>query len=158
VRKSRLAILVTKGGQAATACSAMGASTYWAAAQGPRKTRPRSLVIDDRPDVRYIAGRRLGALGHEVLEAPDGATGLHLARAYRPEVVLVDIVLPDMDGYELARLLRAELGPTVRIAAMTGFPQFDASRSLDAGFDQHFLSPIEPAALESWLGVRPSGR
>lgn len=114
--------------------------------------RLRMLVIDDHPEIRYIAGKRLRELGHVVYEAADGATGLQLARAHRPDVILVDIVLPDMQGYEVARQLRIEFGRTALIAAVTAFTELDRGKSLEAGFDQHFHSPIEAAALQSWLG------
>ena len=119
--------------------------------------RPVALVIDDRPDIRYIVGKRLRAMGMEVLEAPDGDTGIALARRHRPAIVLVDIVLPDMDGYQVARQLRAELGLSVRMAAMTGFELPSSAACLDAGFDQLFPSPVEPAALRSWLGQSSAG-
>lgn len=114
--------------------------------------RLRMLVIDDHPEIRYIAGKRLREMGHIVYEAADGATGLQLARAHRPDVILVDIVLPDMQGYDVARELRTEFGRTALIAAVTAFRELEPGASLEAGFDQHFHSPIEPAALQSWLG------
>lgn len=122
----------------------------------PGQRALRMLVIDDRAEVRYLAGKRLRKLGHEVYEAADGATGLELARQHRPDVILVDIVLPDMPGYEVGRLLRAEFGRTALIAAVTGFAELDASKSFEAGFDRHFRSPIEPAELERWLNSAPS--
>ena len=117
-----------------------------------RQDRHVAVVIDDRPDVRYIVGKRLRAMGFEVHEAADGRGGLALARRHRPEVILVDIVLPDIDGYQVARELRRELGRSVRMAAMTGFGTTYSAECLEAGFDQIFPSPVEPAALESWLG------
>jgi CheY-like chemotaxis protein len=115
--------------------------------------RKSVLVIDDRLDTRYTLEKRLRAMGHDVHVAADGGMGIQLARQHRPDVVLVDVWLPDMDGYEVARQLRMELGGTPRIAAMSSFTELDPARSIDAGFDQYLRKPIAPEFLASWLGT-----
>jgi CheY-like chemotaxis protein len=114
--------------------------------------RKSVLVIDDRLDTRYVLEKRLRALGHRVYLAADGRMGIQLARQHRPDVVLIDVWLPDMDGYEVARQLRTELGGVPRIAAMSSFTEMDPGRSMDAGFDQYLRKPIAQEFLASWLG------
>ncbi len=87
--------------------------------------------------------------GHEVHVAADGRSALDLAKAIRPDIVFLDIGMPDMDGYEVARQLRAmpELAGVV-LAALTGWGQAeDRRRSAAAGFDHHLVKPAEPAKL-----------
>jgi len=88
--------------------------------------------------------------GHEVRTAADGGAGLALARDTPPEVALVDIRLPDMDGYEVARRLRAALdGRPVALVALTGFGRAeDQQRALDAGFDAHLVKPVSAERLK----------
>jgi two-component system CheB/CheR fusion protein len=93
----------------------------------------------------------LGLSGHEVRTARDGREALEQAVAFEPEVVLLDIGLPQMDGYEVARRLR-QLEPARRalLVALTGYGQpTDRQRSLEAGFDEHLLKPVDPTALEA---------
>ena len=91
--------------------------------------------------------------GHEVATAHDGVAALEIARSWRPEVVLLDIGLPRLDGLEVARRLRHELGLTdALLAAMTGYGQEeDRLRSLDAGFDAHLVKPIDLNALRALI-------
>jgi CheY-like chemotaxis protein len=87
--------------------------------------------------------------GYEVHDAPDGLAGLDLARALEPEVMIVDIGLPGLDGYELARRIRAtDFGRRARLIAVSGYGQAeDRRRSADAGFDVHLVKPVDEAAL-----------
>jgi CheY-like chemotaxis protein len=81
--------------------------------------------------------------------AADGASGLALAGEFRPEVVLADLGLPDIDGYEVARRLRAQFGGHVRLVAVTRYGQAeDRRRTEDAWFDAHLTKPVAPEALE----------
>lgn len=95
--------------------------------------------------------------GHDVRVAHDGPAALEAAHAYRPEVVLLDIGLPGMTGYEVARRLRQE--PPAGLAlliALTGYGQEEARRrSSEAGFDVHLTKPVDPADLKELL-VRPA--
>jgi CheY-like chemotaxis protein len=84
------------------------------------------------------------AEGHAVESAADGATALELARAFHPEVAFLDIGLPVMDGYELAVRLRAMLGESTRLIALTGYgQQQDRARARAAGFERHLVKPVE---------------
>jgi CheY-like chemotaxis protein len=120
----------------------------------PANASIRALIVDDRPDIRYLARRRLKGLVDEVFEAADGETALHIAREKHPHVVLVDIVLPDINGYELGWHLRAELGPRARMAAMSGHLDIvDKARTMEGAFEQYFASPVPQRALENWLAA-----
>ncbi len=124
--------------------------------QGSPAVRPpgcRLLVVDDNRDAAESLALLLGLLGHEVRIAHDGPGALELARGFRPQVVLLDIGMPGMDGYEVARRLRQEPGlENVRLAALTGWGQpEDRRRSAEAGFDHHLVKPVDPDALTKVL-------
>lgn len=111
------------------------------------------LLVEDNPDTADSMVLLLEMLGHRVDLARDGASALTLASSRRPEVMLVDIGLPDIDGYELARRIRgdASLG-AVRLVALTGYGQReDRERAFAAGFDQHFVKPVDPDELDGFL-------
>jgi PAS domain S-box-containing protein len=114
-------------------------------ADGRASARPRVLIIDDNKDMARGLCRLLRLLGHEVEAAYDGPAGLDAARSRRPDVVLLDIGLPDMDGYEVARRLRAEPDlPGLRIIAVSGYGQDeDRRRSKEAGMDHHLTKPVD---------------
>jgi CheY-like chemotaxis protein len=110
------------------------------------------LVIEDDDDNRDMLVMLLRTLGHEVSEAATGREGIEEAARARPEIVLVDVGLPDLNGYEVGRQLRQTLGPNARLVAVTGHGQSeDRMRSARAGFDQHLVKPIDPAALAEIL-------
>ncbi len=115
----------------------------------------RILVVDDNVDAAQMLHELLAMQGHETVVAHDGGAALALALSFKPEVALLDIGLPVMDGYELARRLRAELGSNpLRLIAITGYGQdADRARARDAGFDHHLVKPIELPALISLLGM-----
>jgi CheY-like chemotaxis protein len=90
-----------------------------------------------------------------VATAEDGQSGIDGALAERPQVLLVDIGLPGIDGYGLAREVRSKLGSDVYLVALTGYGQpQDRSRALDAGFDVHLTKPVDIDALERLLANR----
>ena len=95
----------------------------------------------------------LTLLGHRVRVATKGAAGLALARERRPDVILCDVGLPDMDGYEVARALRREGSlEGTRLVALTGYAQTeDRQRAFEAGFDAHLPKPPDVDALRSVL-------
>jgi CheY-like chemotaxis protein len=98
----------------------------------------RILLIEDAKDFRAMLKELLELDGHEVQWAEDGPSGLAAAcRPPYPEVVLIDIALPGLDGYEIARRIRAVRGDQVRLIAITGFD--NPQRAAEAGFDAHFL-------------------
>ena len=113
----------------------------------------RVLVVDDNVDVANSLGALLRAMGHQAFVAHDGPAALDLLARARPDIALLDITMPGMNGYELARLVRARAGSALRIVALSGFalPE-DLARSLEAGFDQHMVKPVDPAFLKSLLG------
>jgi len=109
----------------------------------------RILVVDDNVDVVETTTMLLSMSGHAVHSAKDGLQALHAAAQFRPEVVLLDIGLPLMDGYEVARRLRQmpEMAGAL-LVALTGYgQQGDRQRGKDAGFDAHMLKPVDPHAL-----------
>jgi PAS domain S-box-containing protein len=102
------------------------------------------LVVDDHPDGREALAALLRLQGHEAHEAGSGGEALALAEKLRPQVVLLDIGLPDLDGYEVGRSLRQSLGSQVHLIALTGYGQpSDRVRSGKAGFDAHLTKPVD---------------
>ncbi|MGE0193379.1 MAG: GAF domain-containing protein [Planctomycetota bacterium] len=113
----------------------------------------RILLVEDQPDAARALAMLLGRWGHRVRHAATGADGLALAAERSPDVALLDVGLPDMDGWQLARRLREEPKTAdIRIAALTGLGQrADLERSEAAGIERHFVKPVDPEALEAWL-------
>ena len=113
------------------------------------------LVVDDHPDAVESMASVLQLQGHEVHVAQNGLAALEMAHTFRPRVVLLDIGLPDMDGYAIARRLRAapETHACV-LVALTGYGQpEDRLRSKENGFDHHLVKPIDPAILHELLAT-----
>ena len=119
-------------------------------------SRPRQiLLIEDDDDTRTMLHAALEFGGHEVREARDGTTGLALAAAEPPDVAVIDIGLPDIDGLEVARRLRSSQGKRrLALVALTGFggPE-DQRRTLDAGFDVHLTKPVTHESLKRVIGA-----
>jgi CheY-like chemotaxis protein len=119
------------------------------------------LLIEDNPDAAESLAMLLELLGHRVRVSHDGITGIEAARAHGPDVILVDIGLPGMDGYEVARRLRLEreLGHVV-LVALTGYGRDqDKRQAAAAGFDSHLVKPATLDAIEALLAsVTPSRR
>lgn len=113
----------------------------------------RILVVEDNPINLELMTYLLRAWGHEALSAADGLTGLEAARRERPELIVCDIQMPVMDGYELARRLKADAElRTVPLLAVTALAMVgDRDRALQAGFDGHIAKPIEPEAFMAAL-------
>lgn len=109
----------------------------------------RILVVDDNADAAEMLAEALRALGHTVETAEDGPSALRVAPELRPDVAVLDIGLPVMDGYELAERLRQSAGAPARLIAVTGYGQpEDRARGVVAGFDAHLVKPIDLHALE----------
>jgi PAS domain S-box-containing protein len=119
-------------------------------ASGPQH---RILVVDDNVDAAEMLSTLLRLDGHRVWVVHDGLAALDAAQAYRPEVILLDIGLPELNGYEVAKSLRTrEKSRKLTIIAMTGYGQErDCQRSLDAGCDAHLTKPVAPQALRTFL-------
>ncbi len=113
----------------------------------------RILVVEDQPALARVTVALLRKLGHQVRSAVDGREALLAAKDFQPEVVLLDIGLPGMDGYEVARCLRSEMGETAPLlVAMTGYGQHEVSRhSHKAEFDHHLVKPADLGALREIL-------
>ena len=120
--------------------------------------RRRILVIEDNADARESLAALLRLSGHEVSTAHGALEGIEQAFGSAPEVMLVDIGLPDLDGYELARRLRRNPAlRRTRLVALTGYgTQEDRRRALAAGFDEHLAKPVELEALEALLRSFPA--
>jgi CheY-like chemotaxis protein len=114
----------------------------------------RILVVDDSQDTAWSFATLLELDGNEVRMALDGGQALRTADEFRPQVVLLDIGLPDLDGYHVARCLRARpWGDDVILIAVTGrWQEDDRKRSTEAGFDRHVVKPVDLAALYEAIG------
>jgi PAS domain S-box-containing protein len=115
--------------------------------------RLRVIVVDDNRDAADLCAVLLGLSGHDVQSAYSGSRALALAETFHPHVLLLDIGLPDVNGYELARTIRAApWGRGVVLIAVTGWGQTDdRRRAFDAGFDHHLTKPIAPETIEVLL-------
>ena len=113
----------------------------------------RIVVVEDQDDVRDAMQALLEGWGHRVEAAPDGKSGIELILRTRPELALVDIGMPGLDGYAVARRVRAELGPqSPRLVAVTGFGrEEDRDKARRAGFDTHLTKPAGPRELRRVL-------
>ena len=104
----------------------------------------RILIIEDNPDSRETLRLLLAGDGHQVETADDGPAGLERLRAARPHIALVDLGLPGMDGYQVARAVRLEMGPDPYLIAVTGYGRArDVERAREAGFDAHLVKPVD---------------
>jgi CheY-like chemotaxis protein len=113
------------------------------------------LVVDDNEDAAEMLSEALTALGYVVRTAPDGPSALVAAEEFQPQLALLDIGLPVMDGYELGRRLR-ESHSALRLVALTGYGQAsDKARSREAGFDGHLVKPIHLDKLQRLLSTLP---
>jgi signal transduction histidine kinase/CheY-like chemotaxis protein len=121
------------------------------------QTSRRLLVIEDNPDIRDLLRVKLRQLGHKVDTAEDGVKGLDKLLAEPPDAALVDIGLPGIDGYEIARRVREGGGPDVYLIALTGYGQAeDKKKALEAGFNVHLTKPADFVDLQNVLGQIPS--
>lgn len=109
----------------------------------------RVLIVDDNDDAADAVAALLESVGHEARTAGSGRDALSAAREWRPDVMVLDIGLPDMDGYELAEAVAAEaFVPAPLLIALSGYGRpDDLKRAREAGFDHHLLKPADPDAL-----------
>lgn len=133
-----------------------------ATSHGPSPAAPsrRVLVVEDNPDGLETLLALLEMLGHEVAGAADGGQALRMAAQFSPDVILLDLGLPVMDGFDVARRLRQEERfKSVFIAALTGWgAEGDRKRTAEAGFDAHLTKPVELPALEAVLTRSGQGK
>ena len=120
---------------------------------GPETRMRRILLADDNADFANSMGQLLTSQGHEVRIAYDGAEALATARDFRPDIAFVDIGMPKVHGYEVARRLRSEAATSgCVLIAVTGWGQEnDRKRAAEAGFDRHLVKPVDPAEIEAIL-------
>ncbi|HEU5182254.1 MAG TPA: GAF domain-containing protein [Candidatus Polarisedimenticolia bacterium] len=118
----------------------------------------RILVVDDNEDSAASLGKMLGMLGYETHTVCDSRGGLDAAASFSPHVALLDLGMPEMDGYELARRIREQpWGKDPVLIAVTGWGQAeDKQRTTAAGFDHHLVKPVDPAALAKLLASLPA--
>jgi len=128
-----------------------------AAGAGRPPTGKRVLVVDDNAEAADTLGTLLGILGAEVRVVYDGHAALAAFRAFRPEVVILDLSMPSMDGYHVARSLRGEPeSGNSMLVALTGWSQPEVrARVLEAGFDRYLVKPIKAANLRDLLAAEP---
>lgn len=118
-------------------------------------TLRRIAIVEDNSDSRDTLYTLLQMDGYDVVAARDGLEGMDLILQHRPEAALVDIGLPGVDGYELARRVRNALGDRIRLIALTGHGRDEDRRAvLSAGFDEHLVKPLDPDDLLRVLGAR----
>jgi signal transduction histidine kinase/ActR/RegA family two-component response regulator len=116
----------------------------------------RIVVVEDNQDVRDLLRLKLRRLGHEVHAVGDGIAGLQVIVDRRPDLALVDIGLPGLDGYEVAARVRESIGGGVMLVAVSGFGQpEDKRKAMDAGFDEHITKPADVSDIESLLSRLP---
>lgn len=122
-------------------------------AETAARTSLKVLIVEDNSDSRELLEKLLELDGYDVVAASDGVEGFAAIVSQRPDVALVDIGLPRMDGYEVARKVRAELpGSAIRLVALTGYGRVeDREAVLQAGFDEHLVKPVDPADLNRAL-------
>ena len=113
----------------------------------------RILVADDNKDSAASLAMLLQIMGHEVRTADDGLQAVEAAEAFRPDVIVLDIGMPNLNGYEACHRIREQSwGRKAVLIAQTGWgnPE-DKRRSLEAGFDHHIVKPVDPTVLEKLL-------
>lgn len=120
---------------------------------GGERPRCRILLVDDNRDAVRLLARVLKTLGHDVAEAHDGVEAVHAAESLRPDLILLDIGMPRMDGYEAARRIRASSGGRdPYLVAVTGWGQeHDKRRASEAGFDRHETKPISIETIKALI-------
>ena len=129
----------------------VGADAAGKSQDGP--ARRRVLVVDDHRDAARILGLLLDTLGHDVRTASSGEQALETVAQFDPDVVFLDIGLPKLNGYDVARQLRAlPRGKAMKLVALTGFGhEEDRKRSQEAGFDLHLVKPVSVKTLRELL-------
>ena len=121
--------------------------------EGTMKSARRILVVDDNEDAAMTLAMLLQLKGSDTRMAHDGVDAVEQAASFRPDVILLDIGLPKMDGYDACRAIREQpWGTGIKMIALTGWGQEeDRRKSLEAGFDMHLVKPVAPSALMKML-------
>jgi signal transduction histidine kinase len=144
----QLPLAIDSGGGAATVAAAVPSHVHASGTHGLRV-----LVVDDNPDAAEMLAESLRMLGHMTTVAFNGASAIEAASAFLPDVALLDLGLPVMDGFEVAQRLRTMTGlEHLEMVAITGYGQeFDRQRTRAAGFHEHMVKPVDLDLLEDWL-------
>ena len=125
----------------------------------PGMAQCRVVIIDDNEDAAFSLGDLLELEGHEAYIALNGRDGIHAVLSRRPDVVLCDLGLPDLDGLAVGRLLRREVGRGMTLVALTGFASAEYERqAIAAGFDYHLPKPLDLEVLSSILALAAEAR
>jgi signal transduction histidine kinase/ActR/RegA family two-component response regulator len=128
------------------------AETTRATSHDRPQARRNIVIVEDNTDVRDLLGLRLRRLGHDVNAVGDGLSGVQTIESTKPDLALIDIGLPRMDGYEVATRVRASLGQDIVLVALSGFGQpEDKRRAIEAGFDDHMTKPADAQDIEALL-------
>jgi CheY-like chemotaxis protein len=128
--------------------------------RGDSPCKRRVLIIEDNRDAREMFRIMLELFGHEVLEAEEGLGGLALLKAVRPDIAVIDVGLPGLNGYEIARRFRAESpdADRVKLVALTGYGTPEArERSRQAGFHHHLIKPVSAETLQEIMRAPGQG-
>ena len=128
-----------------------------AAKNGRVEAARRVLVVDDNVDAAVMLAALVRHLGHDVITVHDGEQALRVVESYRPDVILLDIGMPGLNGFEVAKRLREQgINPAPRIIAVTGWgkPE-DQARTREAGFDMHLMKPVEESQIRAALATEP---
>ena len=135
------------------------AASSTAEATAPTQPRLRLLVVDDNVDMAESLAMLMQAAGHDVQTAHSGAGAVSAASDYRPDVVLLDIGLPEIDGFEVARRIRSDPSHHAMVlVALTGYGQdADRRRSREAGFDHHLVKPVDREEMQGILATVKAG-
>jgi two-component system CheB/CheR fusion protein len=123
-----------------------------------KHVRRRVVLVEDQADSREMLRMLLESLDHVVLDASDGAAGVELIEREKPDAALIDIGLPQMNGYEVARRIRehADL-KKIKLVALTGYgAPADVSAAKNAGFDAHLIKPADLARIQELLAHVPA--
>jgi CheY-like chemotaxis protein len=122
----------------------------------PHIGQRRIVIIEDNPDVRDLLGLKLRRLGHAVDAVADGRDGVQKIVDARPDMALIDIGLPGIDGYQVAQQVRSRMGDVVVLVAVSGFGQpEDKRKAIEAGFDDHLTKPADVGDIENILARFP---
>ncbi|HEY6894446.1 MAG TPA: response regulator, partial [Rhodanobacteraceae bacterium] len=122
----------------------------------PHAGKRKIVIVEDNTDVRELLRLKLRRLGHEVSGVSDGRDGVAEIVESKPDMALIDIGLPGIDGYQVARQVRSHMGDRVVLVAVSGFGQpEDKRKALEAGFDEHLTKPADVNDIENILARFP---
>ncbi len=119
----------------------------------------RVLAVDDNQDAANVLALTMRMLGCEVRAAYDGLAAVEVAGEFRPHIILMDIGMPKLNGFEAAKQIRSQSwGQDIVLVALTGWGRDEQPTSLEAGFNQHFVKPVEPSQLKQLLADQRATR